>query len=142
MRTAIYDVLSTDATLMGTLTGGLYAAGTVGEISRQTTPDAFDDNGEIEPCGLVRFETETPWGVHDHSARLYFTVMLYERVGASAIDEARARMYALLHRQVVVPDGDGACWEVRHAGDTLDQEDTALGCGLGVSRYMATVSKE
>jgi len=141
MRTAISSLLSGDGTLTGTLTGGVYSAGTVGEISRQTTPDAFDANEEVEPCGLLRFETDAPWGVHDASARLYFAVLLYERVGSSAIDTARARIYALLHRQVVAPDGDGGCWEIRHAGDTLDQEDPALGCGLAVCRYVATINK-
>lgn len=137
MRDAIYDLLNDDATLMATLTGGLH---TKAEISRQATPTAFDSNDEIQPCGLLKFETQTPWGVHDHSSRLYFSVMLYERSGYDNIETARGRVYTLLHRQKVSP-ASGGCWEIRHAGDTPDTEDPALGCSLGVSRFEATVSR-
>src|SRR3990172_7221420 len=137
MRTAIYEELTGDESLMLTLTGGRHGGGWVGEISRQTTPAAFDGNGEILACGLLKLETETPWGVHDDSARLYFGVLLYNRVGTSALDEARRRIYQLLHRQVIRPASADTCWEILHVGDTPDQEDGALGCGLAVSRFMA-----
>ena len=138
MRDAVVAVLEGDETLMATLTGGVHTAT---EINRQLTPTAFDDNGEIEPCALVKFETEGPWGVHDHSARLFFSVMFYERSGYTSIETARARVYSLLHRQRVTP-ASGGCWEIRHSDDVLDQEDTALGCGLAVSRFYAIVKRE
>lgn len=141
MRTAIYNLLSADAALMATLTGGLHNAGEVGEISRQTTPEAFDANGEILPCGLLKLESTTPWGVYDDSARLYLTLMLYQRVGSDTIDVARRRIFTLLNKQVIRPVDDGACWEVAHAGDTLDAEDQALGCSLAVSRFVATIRR-
>lgn len=137
MRDAIFDLLSADATLMGTLTGGLH---TETEISRQGTAAAFDANGEIEPCGLLRFETQTPWGPFEDSSRLYFSVMFYERAGYVSIEAARARVYALLHRVRVCPAA-GGCWEIRHADDVLDTEDEALGCKLAVSRFVATISR-
>jgi hypothetical protein len=137
MRDAIFDVLDGDVTLGATLTGGVY---TGVEISRQGTPGAFDANGEIEPCGLLRFSTETPIGPHDHSARLFFSVMFYERAGYTSIEAARARVYALLHRQRVTP-GSGGCWEIRHSDDVLDVEDEALGCKLAISRFYAVVNR-
>jgi len=137
MRAAVKALLESDSTLMATLTGGLHTAT---EISRQGTPEAFDANGEIEPCGLLKFGTVTPYGPHDHSARLYFSVMLYQRSGYDNVEAARERIYALLHQQRVTPS-IGACWEIAHADDVLDQEDEALGCSLAVSRYVAMVRR-
>jgi hypothetical protein len=138
MRDAIYGLLSGDATLMATLTGGLH---TKTEISRQDTPAAFDANGEILPCALLKFETQTPWGPFAHGSRLYFSLLLYQRAGYEAIEAARQRVYALLHRQKVTP-ATGGCWEIRHSSDVTDVEDGALGCSLAVGRFTATVLRE
>jgi hypothetical protein len=137
VREAIYGRLSGDATLMATLSGGLH---TQSEISRQLTPAAFDANGEILPCGLLKLETQSPWGPFAHSSRLYFSVMLYQRAGYEAIETARTRLYQLLHEQKATP-ASGGCWEIRHSGDVLDAEDGALGCSLAVSRFVATVGR-
>jgi hypothetical protein len=138
MRDAIYNLLANDTGLRATLTGGLY---TSAKISRDNTPEAFGDANEILPCALLKLETQTPWGPFQHSARLYFSVMLYQRAGTEAIEAARKRIYELLHRQKVSPAGGGACWEVQHAGDVLDAEDQALECSLAVSRYVAVVNR-
>ena len=140
MRAAILDLLSGDSTLMATLTGGLYDAGSVGQISRQGTAAAFDANEEILPCGLLKFSSQGEFGPYEHSSRLFFSVMLYERVGYGSIETARARVYALLHRERVTPVS-GGCWEIRHADDVLDVQDEALGCSLAVSRFWAVVNR-
>ena len=137
MRDAIKTLLENDATLMATLTGGLH---TKAEISRQDTPTAFDANDEILPCALLHFGTQTPVGPYPHGSQLYFALMFYERSGYDNIETARARAYTLLHRQKVTP-ATGACWGIRHADDVLDQEDTALGCSLAISRYVATIRR-
>jgi len=138
VRQAIYGLLSGDAALMATLSGGLH---TQSEISRQLTPAAFDANGEVLPCGLLKLETQTPWGPFAHSSRLYFSRLLYQRAGYAAIEAARTRLYQLLHRQKVTL-ASGGCWEIRHAGEVLDAEDGALGCSLAVSRFEATILRE
>ena len=137
MRDVIKTLLENDATLMATLTGGLH---TKKEISRQDTPAAFDGNGEIRPCGLLKFGTIAPHGPYDHSARLYFSVLLYERSGYDDVETARERIYTLLHRQCVSPE-TGSCWTIEHADDVLDQEDSALGCSLEITRYAATIMR-
>jgi hypothetical protein len=143
MRDAIYDLLSADITFLDLLPGGLYQARDVGEISRQTTPDAFDANGEILPCALIRFGVTTPAGPHVHGARQHFALYFYERAGWEHIDAARERAYVLLHMQALVPGaGDSwGCWEIHHADDVGDGRDTALGCSLAVSRYEAIVRR-
>ena len=51
----IVGLLEDDETLADYLTGGIFVAE---EISRQRTPGAFDTNGEILPCALVKSGTE------------------------------------------------------------------------------------
>lgn len=140
MRDGIYTLLSGDATLMATLTGGLHRTDEVGEISRQTTPAAFDANGEILPCALLRFSTITPAGPYVHSARLMFSLCLYEPKGYQNVDAARERAYVLLQRAKVTP-GEGGCWEIRHTDDVLDSRDAALECSLEISRFEAVIRR-
>lgn len=136
MQSAILNELTGDATLMASLTGGLYAAAAAGEVSRQDTPDAFDANGEIEPCGLLKMGATMPHGPYTHSQRQFFSVYLYERSGYTNVEAARKRIYALLHRGCVSPS-EGGCWGIRHTDDVPDQRDAALGCSLIVCRYEA-----
>jgi len=135
MREAIRERLATDPTLQALLTGGVWATG---EISRQKAPEAFGDDKEIEPCALVKVESETPWGPYSEagavSARLYVVVYFYQRNGYEVIDEAMERVFTLL-QQEKLEDG---VWEIAWADDVIDQEDEALGCSMGVSRYVVT----
>jgi hypothetical protein len=143
MRDAIYDLLSADATFVGILGGRLYQAREVGEISRQTTPGAFDANGEIRPCALLRFGATVPLAPHPHGARQFFELYFYERQGYAHIEAARERAYVLLQQAKLTP-GTGAswgCWEVHHTDDVGDGRDGALGCSLAVSRYEAIVRR-
>lgn len=135
MKTAIYNCLSVDATLMAILTGGIYYD--ITEITRQTAPDVFDDHKEIQPCGLIKQSTETPTGPYDHSQRLVINIYLYERAGYDNIDAARNRILQLLHDQKLTPVNGGTCWKILHSNDTLDQEDQALRCSMALTRYGA-----
>ena len=137
MRDAIETLLGTDSTLMSILTGGLHTAV---EITRQETPAAFDSNGEIQPCALLKFDSVAPDGPYEHGAMLHFSLLFYERSGYDNVEAARQRAYVLLHREKVRP-ATGACWEIRHADDVLDREDEALGCRLAISRYYAVIRR-
>lgn len=128
IRSDIYTVLAADATLLATLTGGVYQAA---EISRQTTPAAFDANGEIEPCCLVNVENETAALPYPNGARSYLRVFFYERSGYTGIDTARERVFTLLNRQKI----GSATFEIRWVDDIPDQQDEALDCSLAMSRY-------
>lgn len=138
MIDAILAALQADSTLTTTLTGGLYRAK---EISRQETPNAYDANGELLPCALVKQETATPWGPIYDSGRIYATVWFYDRDGYTAIEAARKRVYTLLHRAKLTPvDGSGN-YDIRHSGDVLDQEDPVLSVPMAMSRYVCTVQR-
>jgi hypothetical protein len=131
MRDAIHTLLAADSTLLGYLTGGVHNAGTVGEISRQNTPAAYDANQELLPCALVKGEVDTPvTGPYDDAGAAYFVVILYQRAGADQIDLALNRVYTLLHNQKL-----GGTWRVWNVGDLLDQEDQALAARMHTSRY-------
>ncbi len=138
MRDAIYSLLSQDQELMTLLTGELHQALEVGLISRQNTPDAFDANGEIQPCGLLRYSVSTPVDPYPGATRVYFGILLYERHGYSAIDLARRRIRQLLHKVKLTPvDPAQRCWEIQHADDVMDTRDLALNCSMMASRYVA-----
>jgi len=139
MKSAIYNLLSADATLIGLLTGGVYAGK---EISPQATSGAYDANKELLPCGLIRQEAATPWGPHPDSGRLYVTIWFYDRAGYASIEAARKRVYALLHRQKLTPTDGSGNFDIRHANDLLDMEDPTLGAAMCMSRFVATVQRK
>lgn len=142
MRAQILATLSADATLIGLLPGGLYDAVVVGEVSRQDTPAAFDAaTREIRPCGLLRVTDDAPAGPTRTSRRLQPTIYLYGPAtvaGRAAVESARLRARALLHRVRVAP-ASGQAWELRHAGDVPSLEDPALRAALAICRYVVFV---
>jgi hypothetical protein len=94
--------MEADATLMATLTGGVYAAGEVGleGISRDTTPSAFS-SGYLLPAALVRQRSDVPdnavWdeATQHTSFRQVVEIYLYEDRGYSSIDTAAERLFQL-----------------------------------------------
>lgn len=131
----VEDLISTleaNPTLLNYLTGGIYGDDVV-EISRQATPAAFDANGEILPCLLVRQGNRAPDGPYEHSTRAFIDLFFYQRGSLDAIQPAQEWVYWLLHREKA---GVSGAWEVRHVGDIPATEDPALSCNLMVSQYV------
>ena len=101
-----YAVLNADATLLATLTGGVWKREAVGVegITRATAATAFDINGYLRPCALIAERATVPDGVvkdlmaQKVSTRVIVEVYLYGDAGAgySALDTAAARIYVLL----------------------------------------------
>lgn len=137
--TALYATLSADASLLALLPGGFYDGLAVKDITRQATPDAYDEYGEVIPCAIVKPETITPFGPHRDSARLYVAIWFYEQNNHTAIDAARERVYALLHRQQIATDA--GIYEVTHATDILGAEVQELSAAMIMSRYVLTVQR-
>lgn len=121
---------------MAALPGGLYTAV---EVGRQTTPGAFDGNGELRACGLVKVESQVPGLVYRRGSRIFVVVYLYERDGTDGIEAARKRIYDLLHDQQVAPGDGTTCWRVRHVNDVVDAEEPVLDARMALSRYGAMV---
>lgn len=130
LRETIETLLTSDAALMGLLSGGVYTAT---EISRQTTPEAFDVNGEVRPCALVRVGADVALGEINGASRVTIEIYFYQRATYEVIDAASERVYALLDRTKVT-----GVWQIRHTDSVGDQFDQALRCSLAMSRYAAT----
>lgn len=128
LTTDLKTFLESDGTLMATLTGGIYD--TV-EISRQETAAAFDANGDLLPCALIKTENEVPFGSLDTSTRAFVLILLYERSGYANINAAISRLYTLLNRQV----GIAGSVDSRLVSETPDQHDPALDSSLALVRY-------
>lgn len=103
-------LLAADGTLPGILTGGIYKSGTLGPlgITRATAAAAFDSDGYLKPCALVkeRAAVSTADAVDYNtplkSTRQVVEVWLYQEQGSyAALDSARARIFALLQGYVV-----------------------------------------
>lgn len=94
-----------DATLMAILTGGVFTSGGVGidGITRGAAPSAFDANGYVKPCALVRQRGLIPdFQIEDGLAQVASAgqtveIWLYEDKTYTAIDAALARLYVLFY---------------------------------------------
>lgn len=112
----IAAILYADATLRGLLTGGIYVNGGIWDedeeeyvndvgwegVTRETTPAAFDSDGFLRPCALVRQRARVTTGeVIDYdaqieSARQVVVVWYYDDRLYTVIDQATARTRVLL----------------------------------------------
>lgn len=131
----IAAVLQADGTLMAILTGGVYLADEVGEISRQNTPGAFDADQELRPCALISEGTELPRGPFEEagatSVGTPVNVFFYQRHGYASIAAAMERAFPLLNGGKI---GSGT-WRVEYENSLKNQADQALEASLGVLRF-------
>ena len=126
----IVAALQADATLAGLLPGGIYDAVEISRTSPETA-GAFDENGEILPCCLVKVETQTTIAPYERGSREYLALYLYQRFGYDTIRDAADRIFDLLNRKKISAN----VWEIRYASSTPDTRDDALDCSLVLSRY-------
>lgn len=137
MKQAIIAAIEADAALAALLTGGVHGAV---EISRQTTPTAFDGNQEILPCALVKVGTVVPTGPHHHAAQQGVDIYLYHPNDYTALGEVADLLFKLLHRQKLTP-ASGTCWQLQHDTDTGDEEDSALKVPMKRCRFIAYIGR-
>ena len=139
MIDAITDRLQSDNELMSILPGGIHSG--VIEISRQSAPGAFDANGELQPCLLVKSGTATPFGPFTHSHSQTIEMYLYQRNGYDVITAAARRIYELLHNQRIEPITGYGSWPMRQIYKNLGLEDQALKCALGLLRFQVIITE-
>ena len=123
----VRDNLAADATLAALLTGGVHVAA---EVSRQLTPDAFDADSELRPCGLVTMASDGPDGPTAIAGRMLVNVWLYHATSDAANATAVARVRTLLHRTVLP-----GTYEARWVFDAPPFEEDALRARGAVTRY-------
>ena len=135
LRRALVSLLEGDATLVTTLTGGIYDRR---ELNRTATSAAYDSRGNLEPCAVVVIESTAALGPAEFDfERAFVQVYLYEQEGNhyAGIDVAKERVRALLHRQQVTIT-PGAVFEMRHTDSLGDSYDEALGAEMTYERFL------
>lgn len=115
------------------LPGGMYSAITVGEISRQFTPEAFDANSELQPCALVKIGVEVPRGPYPDSVQTPVQIFFYQKYTSAEIDNAMTITFALLNYAKI---GVGT-WRVEYESGGWNQADDVLNAILHVLRFNA-----
>ena len=137
LREAIVSLLSGDATLGTTLTGGVYNRR---DLSRTATPSAYNTTtGDINPCAVVTMSTPVQEAIKEAAfERDWFQVWLYEAEGNNYanIDIAADRVIALLHRQTVTVS-PGGIHEIQYADGLGDSYDDVLRCEMSYLRFWA-----
>lgn len=104
-ETDFETVMEADATLMAILTGGVYPFGSLGleGITRESVPTAFDANGYLKPCCIVKQRAAVPDGVLDDMITKEATtgqaveLWFYEDRGYTNIDAGMLRSRVLFH---------------------------------------------
>ncbi len=111
IRLAARAVLIADTgVLVPLLPGGIYPTGEddgedVTAVTRATTPDAFDGDGDVLPCALVAEETAAQWGPYRTSTLGSIRVWLYQQGGREVIEQAQVRIAALLDNRRLMIGG-------------------------------------
>jgi hypothetical protein len=137
----IQSILNGDSQLTTILTGGIYSYLDKKEISRQFTPNAYDEFEELKPTLLIREETTTADNMLYDSADMYIVLFFYELFGYRNTSAARKRVYELLHRSQPISDDSTGIYQVFHANDVSGQEDTAINASLEQSRYQIKIQR-
>jgi hypothetical protein len=124
----ICEALAEDEALVGLLVGGIYAYEQIGRngMSRVTTPEAYDANGFLKPCAVVKVgEARVGSALRDDRGGVRQRVEVYLYAdgdsGYETIREARDVVVAALDRRWV----DGAGY-VRQVGGAEDMRDAKL----------------
>jgi hypothetical protein len=136
---AVLAHLLADETFTAPLTGGVYAVGVDGvqEISRQSTPAAFDANGELLPCCLIKLETTVPIGPYKTSARQYLILYVYQRGDWDVIDDTIDQAITLLNDQTIP---DAAIWSINWDDLVTDLAEDAINANMGYVRFSIILS--
>ena len=128
MSEVIRDLLAADTTLAALLVGGIYSFEQTGRsgISRVTTPDAYEADGFLRACAVVKAgDVKTEAAIRDtvSGARQAVSVYLYDDGdnGYGAILTARDLIVMLLDRVWI----EGAGW-LRRVGGAEDDRDPKL----------------
>jgi len=132
-------ILEADTTLLATATGGIFDYNETGRqgLSRTITPTAFDSNGIIKSCILLKLRDAVPDGqlADDASQTVSLREMLeawfYQDTGFDKIETMRDRVYVKL--QAVQLTGTYGCW---WAGDVRGARDTELDASVERSDYL------
>lgn len=129
-------VLEADGIFAGYAIGGVYAEP---EISRQDTPGAFDANGEIQPCCLVKLANITQNPQTRFTVRQFVDLFFYQykNAGTDAVDNMADRAYTLLHDKRI-----SGTAQVFFDSATPDIPEGALSASVRRASYIAHSTRQ
>ena len=100
---------------------------------RPARAEAFDENGEIKPCVLIKLGTEFKLGDTSRGVRTPITFYFYEREGYANIEPAMGLVFDAVNDAKI-----GAhTWNIEFQNAVYHQRDTALDCALSTLRFVA-----
>lgn len=135
----VKTLLTADATLMATATGGVWTFDDTGRLglNRTLTPGAFDATGIVKPTVLLKARGAQPdYSVADDAGqvvavRQVVEVWFYQDSGFAAIETMRDRVYRLLHAKRVA-----GVFALRWDGDIRNQRDVEMDANVERSSYL------
>lgn len=130
LRAALLAHMNNDSILRLLVTGGIYDAEEVGEISRQNTPGAFDSNGELLPSVLLRLAQDSN-DARFPEARLATWELLLQGRDAGDLTTIRSRLRSLFYEWRPAIRG---AWNVSIAEDLSDLWTAVLDARLTIIR--------
>jgi hypothetical protein len=127
-----------DATLLATLTGGVFTYASLGRegLTRESLAAAFDATTKLlKPCAVVKQRTNTPDGAAVDmtdpmaSAVQIVEIWLYQDTGYTSIDAATTRLFDLFFGYQFADS-----WELALIGGLDRQNDTGQLSGASMAR--------
>src|SRR5512133_2586310 len=112
LRDAFRLALEGDTAFATPLTGGIYDASELPPefLTPSQTPSAWDSDGILKPCAVIRWRNEQPFGPHFHSERTFAEVYVYQVSGTAIVEAAILRAKNLLHRSQLTATDYGLRW--------------------------------
>ena len=106
---SVEAILTADASLVTLLTGGIYTYQETKRLglNKTTVPAAYDANGFIKPCALVKQRSRVPTsaikdaGTQTTSEAAVIEAFLYSDGNDTPPETAANRVYVLLHDQII-----------------------------------------
>jgi hypothetical protein len=140
----VKTVLEADATLLAAATGGVWDFDETGRkgINRTGTPTAFDANGILKPCLLVRGRSQNVDPALQDDAnqvtviREVFEVWIYQDTGYTTIRTLRDRVYRLLHAKPLA-----GTYRVQFQAHVPEARDPLLDASVERSDYLAVYKR-
>lgn len=114
LRDVVRTRLTSDATLMALLEGGVLDASTLNYSGESVADAPFgSDNVTMEAHAIIRWGESAPYDAYKFAAEdEEFEIYLYQAVGYNVIESAISRIRTLLHDQYLTAD-DRALAHVR-----------------------------
>lgn len=131
MKAVFKSEIEETPAIIDLLPGGVH---TKNEITRQLTAAAFDANGVIRPCMLIKEESDNPTGPKAAFSNTFFSFYIYEPGNDTAVvDQVIPLVKAKYHDQQT--SGSNGVFNIRYV-TVVKSEDIVLNCTVALIRFV------